>query len=261
MGGCVRRRRGFTLVELLVVIAVIMMLAALLLPVVQRGAMLARRVRCTSNVGQIVKAIASYGVSFDSEMPDLMAHSRTTEMYRVSYLARIYYEGKIAVGLGILLARGYVADPQSLVCPHATMASQYDTPINPAWEGLPMRTAYMYNYFPPKGTPSAHGDIAPPEGVAAEQVENRVPGRRPPCFDAIVADTFHGYPHAHSMRDGINAGYTDGAAKWLHITFDEFAYDEIFGAPHKTSTARFSYSADGYARTRDVWVTLSNKRK
>lgn len=53
-------KKAFTLVEILVVIAIIGVMVALLVPAVQSARESARRTQCTSQLGQLAKAVASF---------------------------------------------------------------------------------------------------------------------------------------------------------------------------------------------------------
>ena len=58
-----RRKKPFTLIELLTVIAIIAILVALLLPALSKAKELARVAKCSSNMGQLVTAWNSYSGS------------------------------------------------------------------------------------------------------------------------------------------------------------------------------------------------------
>lgn len=60
------KRRGFTLVELLVIVGVIALLVGILLPTVTRARESARVVQCSANLGQVGQALRAWGLSQNS---------------------------------------------------------------------------------------------------------------------------------------------------------------------------------------------------
>ncbi len=63
------RRRGFTLVELLVVVAIITMLMSLTLPALQGAWKSVNRSQCRSNLAQIGKGLYNYALNFSRMLP------------------------------------------------------------------------------------------------------------------------------------------------------------------------------------------------
>ena len=68
-GGEGRRRRGFTIVEVLVVTAIIGVMVGILLPAVQSARESARRMACQNNLHQVGLAMEQFGHAYPDRFP------------------------------------------------------------------------------------------------------------------------------------------------------------------------------------------------
>lgn len=120
-----RKRTGFTLVELLVVVAIIGVLVALLLPAVQAARESARRIKCQNNLKQLGLALHNYEGALGCYPPSTITYgSSANQPWSCQSFLLPYVEGGNTYSL-INFGVGYHhSTNQSLFPPHGVAATR-----------------------------------------------------------------------------------------------------------------------------------------
>jgi len=102
------RRRGFTLVELLVVVAILSLLLSILTPSLRRAKVFTQRTQCLARQRTIGQALSGYAAGYRSIYP---VHSLPDQGWADAYSLRTDYpysgkKNRYPLGLGLLVSTG-----------------------------------------------------------------------------------------------------------------------------------------------------------
>ena len=178
------KKRGFTLVELLVVIGIIAVLIALLLPSLNKARQAAMKVACLARMKQLNNATMLFSTNNKGKMPPIFAGSATNYTFPWGYYQAIFpwdvSSARRALDTGFLtqyMGSG-IPDYRLYVCP------TLEGGITPSNSGV---HTYMYNRYL-GGMPDSWWSI-PGTGVWRDTYPYKFSSAKNPSTLAVYVDT------------------------------------------------------------------------
>ncbi len=227
-----RRKQGFTLVELLVVVAIIAILIAILFPVFANARKKSRQASCLSNIRQLTTSIKMYAGDNDDQYP----YALYNDPQRSSW--------------GDVIFAGYVNNDQIYDCPAGQLRMDRLTAVNMpqsrfirAYEGyVAQGFSYGINAMPLNLSLNPQVTTGGPAGIRQGQVEDA-------SSTILIADT--GFYSINQSPYVIYRG-TTGAGDY-RLDYLKWELDVVrHGQPGKFNAA----FCDGHAKYQDLSLTI-----
>ena len=235
-----QRRKGFTLVELLVVIGIIAVLISILMPALNAARRKARDVQCASNLRQIGLATLSYAQDNKNYLPVIAGQTPITAPNVSTTQSCLWYN---SCALGLLCQGKYVTNDLGYDSSKYPLSSLYFCPAQFdatfAIGNTKGYSAYLYNPHYDVDVPTGKNTVAWPKiggGVGA------LPNNRTLCCDVMYDQSNVAHIDPKAQTPSWNLLFPDGHVQTV-VSLPVYAA-MVAGRPPQWSWGRWDDYSD-----------------